>query len=156
MKKILKLIISIAICQVAGLIGSIFTMPQIENWYSDLSKPWFNPPNWIFGPVWTLLFLLMGIALFLVWSEAGDNRKKIKAVSVFSIQLLLNILWSVLFFGLNSPLSSFVEIIFLWVFILITLVYFYRVSKTAGLLLLPYLFWVSFASALNFFIWKLN
>lgn len=156
MNRVLKFIISILVCQLAGGIGAIFTTPQIGGWYSNLTKPSFNPPNWIFGPVWTLLFILMGIALFLVWDKAGDNKEKIKAFYAFFIQLALNILWSVLFFGLQSPGASFIEIIILWMAILVSLVYFYRISKIAGLLLLPYLLWVSFAGFLNYTIWKLN
>jgi tryptophan-rich sensory protein len=151
---ILKLTVSILFCQAAGLIGSFFTSPAISTWYKDIEKPGFNPPNWIFAPVWILLFLLMGISLYLVWENGFKNNKK--AILVFSVQLILNILWSLLFFGLQNPLYAFIEIIILWVAILLTIVSFYKSSKIAGLLLLPYIFWVSFAAILNFSIWQLN
>jgi tryptophan-rich sensory protein len=154
--KILKLIASILICQAAGGIGSLFTSPAISTWYVMLQKPSFNPPNWLFAPVWIILFLLMGISLYLIWSKGLENRKIKVAIFVFAIQLILNILWSFLFFGLQLPIYAFAEIIILWLTILLTIVNFYRISKTAGLLLLPYIFWVSFAAVLNFFIWRMN
>jgi len=151
---ILKLTISILVCQIAGLIGSFFTSPVIFTWYENIEKPNFNPPNWIFAPVWTILFILMGISLYLIWSNGLKNKKT--AIFIFSVQLILNILWSLLFFGLQVPLYAFIEIIILWLAILLTIISFYKVSKIAGLLLLPYIFWVSFATILNFFIWQLN
>lgn len=154
--EILKLAISIIICLAAGFIGSIFTNRQIPTWYAALEKPSFSPPNWLFGPVWTALFILMGISLFLVWRN-GLSQPSVKiALIIFIVQLLLNILWSFLFFTLRSPLTSFIEIILLWILILITILVFYPISKTAGILLLPYILWVSFASILNFSIWRLN
>uniref|UniRef100_A0A7C6A8T2 Tryptophan-rich sensory protein n=1 Tax=candidate division WOR-3 bacterium TaxID=2052148 RepID=A0A7C6A8T2_UNCW3 len=153
---IFKLVISIIICQLAGIIGAIFTNKSIPTWYASLKKPAFNPPAWLFGPVWTALFLLMGIALFLIWQK-GINFEGVKrALIVFSAQLIFNILWSILFFGLRSPLAAFIAIIILWILILLTIVLFYPIAKTAGLLLLPYLLWVSFASILNFSLWRLN
>ena len=156
MKNILKLIISILICQLAGFIGSIFTSSTVSNWYLTLSKPSFNPPSWVFSPVWITLFLLMGISLYLVWIK--DINKKIVriALTFFGIQLILNILWSVFFFGLKSPLLAFIEIIILWIFILITIIKFYRVSKTAAYLLIPYILWVGFAAVLNLLIVLIN
>ena len=154
--KILLLLASIIICQMAGIIGSIFTTPAIPTWYANINKPTFRPPNWVFAPVWTTLFLLMGIALFLIW-EKGLKRKDVKiAFSVFIFHLLLNTLWSILFFGLKSPFAAFIEIIFLWIFILISIILFFRISKIAAYLLIPYILWVSFASVLNFAIWQLN
>ena len=151
-----KLVISIAVCLLAGIIGSVFTTPSIPTWYAALNKPSFNPPNWIFGPVWTTLFILMGIAVNLIWRE-GVERKEVRiALSLFGIQLALNVLWSFLFFGFHSPLYAFMEIIILWSTILLTIIYFWWISKTAGLLLLPYILWVSFAAFLNFFIWRIN
>lgn len=170
---------SIIICQLAGVVGSVFTMPAIKGWYSTLTKPSFNPPNWIFGPVWGLLFLLMGISLFLAWEKgfqikitAKDKSKKIwndfsrklwvgtwreeNAAAIFVLQLILNILWSVSFFGLQSPMLAYFEVIMLWFAILYTIVNFYRISKWAAYLLVPYLVWVSFAAVLNYFIWNLN
>jgi tryptophan-rich sensory protein len=154
--KVSKLIISILICQLAGILGSFFTAPAITTWYATINKPAFNPPNWIFAPVWTLLFLLMGISLYLIWEKGLENEKVKKAIFYFAIQLLLNIGWSFLFFGLRSPLAGFLEIIILWLAILMTIIKFYRISKPAGLLLLPYILWVSFAAFLNFSVWQLN
>ena len=152
----LKLAISILINLLAGFIGSIFTTPQISTWFATLKKPSFSPPNWLFGPVWTALFILMGISLFLVWRK-GLNYPSVKiALIIFGAQLLLNILWSFLFFAQRAPLTGFIEIILLWVMILITILVFYPISKTAGLLLIPYILWVSFASILNFSLWRLN
>jgi translocator protein len=148
-----RLIVSILLAQLAGIIGSLFT--EIGSWYQDLIKPSFNPPNWIFGPVWTILYLLMGISLYLVWNSKKSKERKI-GLYFFFIQLILNSLWSILFFGLNNPLLAFIEIIILWFAILLTLIYFYRVRKAAGYLLIPYLLWVSFASILNYFILILN
>jgi len=155
-KKFLRLVFSILICQSAGIIGSFFTAPAISDWYVNLEKPFIAPPNWIFAPVWTTLFVLMGVAFYLVW-EKGIDRKDIKlALSVFCIHLGLNTLWSILFFGIRSPLLSFFEIIILWLFILWITYKFYKIRKLAGVLLIPYLFWVSFASILNFLIWRIN
>lgn len=154
--EVLILFSSIIICQLAGIIGSIFTTPAIPTWYANINKPTFRPPNWVFAPVWTTLFLLMGIALFLVLRK-GLNKKDIKiAISVFAFQLVLNTLWSFLFFGLKSPFAAFVEIIFLWIAILASIILFFRISRPAGALLIPYILWVSFASILNFSIWRLN
>ena len=152
MKNIIKLIISLVICQLAGVIGSFFNIKSIPTWYASLIKPSFNPPNWVFAPVWTTLFLLMGISLYLVWIKGFTKQ----ALIFFSIQLFLNILWSALFFGLKSPFLAFIEIIVLWAFILLTIIYFYRISKPAFYLLLPYILWVSFAAILNFYILVLN
>jgi translocator protein len=152
----LLLFSSVIICQMAGIIGSIFTTPAIPTWYANINKPTFRPPNWVFAPVWTTLFLLMGIALFLIWKK-GLKRKDVKiAFSVFTFHLLLNTLWSILFFGLKSPFAAFIEIIFLWIAILISIILFFRISKIAAYLLIPYILWVSFASVLNFAIWRLN
>jgi len=153
---ILKFLVSIVVCQLAGYIGSIFTMPEIGGWYSALRKPSFSPPNWIFAPVWTTLFLLMGIALYLVWQKEKSSASKGTAILVFFFQLVLNILWSVLFFGFRSPLAGFIEIIGLWVMILFTMDTFYEISETSAWLLLPYILWVTFAGVLNFFLWWLN
>lgn len=154
--EILKLAISIIICLAAGFIGSIFTNRSIPTWYAALKKPSFSPLNWLFGPVWTALFILMGISLFLIWRK-GLNYPSVKIpLIIFGVQLLLNILWSFLFFTLKSPLAGFIEIILLWILILITILLFYPTSKTTAVLLLPYILWVSFASILNFTLWRLN
>ena len=156
LKGILKLIASIIICQLAGFIGSLFTTPAIPTWYKTLTKPAFTPPNSIFSPVWITLFLLMGISLFLVWQKSLKDQKVKIALLFFAVQLVLNTFWSILFFGLKSPLWAFIEIIILWFAILLTIIKFFKVSKPAGILLLPYILWVSFAAFLNFFLWNLN
>lgn len=156
MKRIFNLILAILICQGAGLIGSIFTISAIPSWYAGLEKPSFSPPNWLFAPVWFLLYTLMGIAAYLIW-DRGVGKKEVKtALTLFAVQLVLNSLWSVIFFGLRLPQYAFLEIVALWVFILLTILSFYKISKTAGLLLLPYILWVSFAAILNLFIVRLN
>ncbi|MEO0089749.1 MAG: TspO/MBR family protein [candidate division WOR-3 bacterium] len=156
MGKILKLLLSILICQVAGILGSIFTTPAIPTWYLQLNKPPFTPPNWLFAPAWTTLFLLMGISLYLVWNQGWENKQVKKAILIFAIQLILNILWSFIFFTLKSLLFAFIEIIILWIAILLTIINFQKVSKPSAYLLLPYLLWVSFASVLNFSLLTLN
>jgi translocator protein len=179
MKNYPKLAISIIVCEAAGLIGSFFTAPAIGSWYYFLNKPSFNPPNWIFAPVWTILFLLMGVSFYLVWlkkwsiredAESSDRKawnpvseklwtgswKEENAFMIFVLQLVLNVLWSVIFFGLKFPGIAFFEILMLWFAIFYTIVNFYRISKTAAYLLIPYILWVSFAAFLNFSIWQLN
>lgn len=147
--KLLKLILSIGLCLGAGIVGSFFTISAIPNWYSTLNKPVFSPPNWIFGPVWTILYILMGISLYLVW-----QKKKIP--SIFWVQLILNALWSIIFFGMQNPLLAMVDIIALWIAIILTIKAFYKISKPSVYLLIPYLLWVSFALILNYSIWVLN
>jgi benzodiazapine receptor len=153
---ILKLAASIILCQMAGFIGSIFTTPAIPTWYESLRKPFFNPPNWIFGPVWVSLYLLMGISLFVIWQKREDKLQKKKGFMLFFAQLILNAFWSVAFFGLKSPFLGLINIILLWVAIFLTIQHFLRISKTAAVLLLPYVLWVSFAAVLNFSLWILN
>ncbi len=151
-----KLIISVLVCLSAGFIGSAFTTPSIPNWYATLNKPSFNPPNWLFAPVWTTLFILMGIAAFLIWRK-GLKKKGVKnALIIFLIQLVFNTLWSFLFFKFHSPFWALVDIAVLWALILLSLIKFWKINKAAGILLIPYLLWVSFASILNYFIYKLN
>lgn len=151
----LKLAASIILCQAAGFLGSLFTIPAISTWYATLTKPPFTPPNWIFSPVWISLFILMGVSFFLVWQRQGHPHFN-KAVLSFSAQLILNVLWSLAFFGLRWPLLGLIDIILLWLAILFTIRHFSRVSKLAAALLLPYLFWVSFAALLNFSLWVQN
>lgn len=155
-KEVLGLIIAVAVSELAGIIGSVFTVPSIPAWYVELVKPEIAPPNWVFGPVWIILFALMGIAVFLVWKEGADRRNVKNALSIFAIQLVLNVLWSFIFFGLHSPSGAFVEIIFLWFSIIATIFAFKKISKPAVWLLVPYMLWVSFAAYLNFSIWILN
>jgi len=153
----LKLVTSIVICQGAGFLGSLFTTPTVKSdWYINLNKPSFQPPDWIFGPVWGTLFLLMGISLYLVWNTQAGDVKKPLLLGIFLFQLILNIMWSYLFFYLKSPLWAFIEILILWIAILVTLIFFFRINKPAGLLLTPYLIWVAFAAVLNFYLWNLN
>ncbi len=151
-----KLIPSIIICQLAGIIGSIFTVSSVSTWYLTLNKPFFNPPSWVFGPVWIMLYFLMGISLYIVWNKGIGSKESKIAISVFGVQLILNALWSIIFFGLRLPLFAFIEIIFMWLAIIATIVYFYRISKVASYLLIPYILWVSFAAILNFAIYYLN
>lgn len=151
----IRLIVSLIICQLAGFIGSFFTTPAIPGWYASLEKPGFNPPNWLFSPVWIFLFVLMGVTLYILWQNTAKREAR-SALIFFIIQLGLNILWSVLFFGLKSPMLAFVEIILLWIFILLTMIKASRVARATVFLLLPYILWVSFAAVLNFFLWRLN
>jgi tryptophan-rich sensory protein len=153
---ILKLVVSIAVCQSAGVIGSLFTAPNIPNWYAALEKPSFTPPSWIFAPVWLSLYTLMGISAFLVWRKGLSNPKVARALGVFLIQLILNALWSFLFFGLQSPLAGMIDIFFLLGVIILTAALFYRISNVAGILLIPYILWASFATVLNVAIYSLN
>lgn len=150
-----RLAASLVICQMAGIIGSIFTAPAIPEWYASLEKPAFNPPGWVFSPVWILLYLLMGLTLYILWQHWPKREAK-SAILFFGVQLGLNSLWSVIFFGLESPLAAFIEIILLWIFVLLTMIKTVRISRTAVYLLLPYILWVSFAAVLNFFLWRLN
>ena len=156
MKKLSKLLVSILICEGVGILGSVFTFTQIATWYVHLNKPFFSPPNFVFGPVWTVLYALMGISIFLIYEAKISKNEKHLLLKLFGFQLVLNFLWSVLFFGMHSPWLGFLEIIFLWLTILILIFKFYKYSKQASFLLIPYLFWVSFASLLNFFIIILN
>jgi tryptophan-rich sensory protein len=154
--KIFKFVISIALCQSAGLLGSFFTIPAIPTWYATLNKPSFSPPDWLFSPVWISLYTLMGISLFMIWNRAEKGPIRRKALVFFFIQLILNALWSVCFFGLQSPLSGLIEMAFLWSAIVLTIYYFLKLSPRAAILLVPYLVWVSFAFILNFSLWSLN
>jgi len=151
-----KLIAAVLIASAAGLIGSIFTSSSVSTWYTTLTKPWFNPPGWVFGPVWTVLYVLMGISAYLVWIKGFDNKEVKIALGVFGVQLVLNAVWSFLFFGLQSPFYALIEIGVLWIAITATMFVFYRINKTAMYLLIPYIVWVSFAAVLNYSIWILN
>jgi len=152
-----KLVIAIGVSLGAGVIGSFFTAPAVQSgWYIGIVKPALNPPAWVFGPVWTTLFALMGIAAFLVWKKGLDRRDVKIALGIFLGQLVLNTFWSIIFFGLHSPGGALIEIVFLWLAILSTIVAFYKISKPAAWLLVPYILWVSFAMYLNYSIWMLN
>ena len=156
MRRVFKLITSVIICQSAGLAGSFFTRTSVDTWYKILAKPFFTPPSWIFAPVWITLYFLMGISLFLVWNEGLDKPQIKNAILVFLLQLILNSLWSAVFFGMHSLLLSVIIIIFLWSAIVWTIVKFYKISKKAASILIPYIFWVSFAVILNLSILFLN
>jgi len=156
MRDVLKLVAAIVVSQAAGAIGSIFTFAGIRDWYAHIRKPPITPPNWIFGPVWTLLYTLMGIAAWLVWRRGMQCPGVKTALVLFLVQLVLNAAWSGIFFGLRSPLWGLVEICFLWASIALTTVAFFDVSKAARVLMLPYLLWVSFASVLNYWVYLLN
>lgn len=152
----LKIVLSILICNAVGIISSSVTFDAIPTWYADLNKPSFNPPNWIFGPAWTILYTLMGISAAGIW-ESGIYKKKVKlALYAFGVQLALNGIWSFLFFGFKSPLIAFIEILFLIFAILITMNRFKEIKPWTAWLLLPYLLWVAFASLLNLAIYILN
>lgn len=154
--KLVKLVIAVFLCESAGIVGGLFTAASVKTWYVTLEKPFFNPPAWLFGPVWTLLYLLMGLSLYLLWTAEARAGAKRAAVALFAAQLVLNALWSVIFFGLRMPLAAFFELCLLWVFILLTMIALRPLSKTASWLLLPYLAWVSFAGVLNLSIHLLN
>jgi benzodiazapine receptor len=153
---IVSLVVAIVIPLVVGGLGGAVTAPSIATWYQGLNKPAWNPPNWVFGPVWTLLYILMGVAAWLVWRQGWGNPQVQVALAIFGIQLLLNLFWSLIFFGLRSPGWAVLEIVVLWGFILATAVQFYRLETIAGLLLIPYQLWVTFAAALNVAVWQLN
>ncbi len=151
-----KLVIAIVVSELAGVIGSFFTISAIPNWYAGLVKPVLNPPAWVFGPAWTTLYALMGIAAFLIWKNGWDRKDVKAALGIFGLQLVLNAIWSIIFFGLHSPGWALVDIVLLWLAIVWTMVVFYKISRPAVYLLVPYLLWVSFASYLNYSIWMLN
>lgn len=176
---IFKITISIIVCELAGIVGSIFTVSSVRDWYTALNKPGFIPPSWLFAPVWIILFLLMGISLYLVWSKnfaikniltfskgkawnplseklATGKWQKINIILIFWLQLILNILWSVTFFNFRQPGLAFFELLMLWFAILYTIVNFYRISKPASYLLVVYIIWVTFAGFLNYSLWMLN
>jgi benzodiazapine receptor len=153
-KALAALVFWVVLCLVAGFIGSLFTAPAVATWYRDLQKPAWSPPNWAFAPVWTALYVAMGVAAWLVWRRAVPGVPA--ALALFAVQLALNVAWSGLFFGLHSPGTALLDIVLLWLAILATLVAFWRISPAAGILLLPYLGWVSFAASLNYTIWRMN
>lgn len=151
----IRLVGSVLACQLAGFLGSVFTAPAIPTWYATLVKPWFSPPNWVFGPVWVLLYTLMGVSLFLVWGSP-QSKERNNGLMFFFLQLVLNASWSIVFFGLKNIAGALAVIILLWLSIAATMHAFRRVSKKASMLLLPYLLWVSYAAMLNYGIMTLN
>ena len=159
-KNIFKFVISIIICESAGVIGSFFTFSTVSYWYPTLVKPWFSPPSWLFGPVWITLYFLMGFPLYIIWNYKTETPLKQKYRKqffiIFGIQLILNALWSFLFFGLKSPIYGLIGILFLDAAVTMTIIYANRVSKYSAILLTPYMAWIIFASILNFEIVLLN
>jgi len=153
---VIKFIVCLALTFSAALLGSLFTRNAVSDWYANLNKPIFTPPDWLFGPVWTALYLLMALSALLVWHKGLENPAVRIALALFLVQLILNALWTPLFFGLKMPLVAFIEILLLLAAIGLTIMAFTRVSIPAALLLLPYILWTSFAAVLNFSIWLLN
>ena len=157
MNKYIKIAIALLVCLAVGYSASTVTRPSVETWYPTLIKPIFNPPNWIFMPMWTLLYILMAVAAGLVWNKIKEQNGVVKkALLFFIIQLTLNAIWSYLFFGLKNPMLALIEIALLWLMIYETYLKFIKINKTAGYLLIPYMAWVSFAAVLNASIWWLN
>ena len=156
MNHLLKLVIAVMLPLAVGATGSFFTTPEIPGWYQLIRKPTWNPPNWLFGPVWTLLYFLMGIALYLVWKSESLKSLKQKAILAFAIQLIFNFFWSIIFFKYHQMGWAFVEIVVLCFCIVINLFYFSKIHMAAAWLLVPYLVWVSFAAVLNYKIWQMN
>lgn len=153
---ILKLVISLALPLGVGFAGSIYTRDSIEGgWYSSLNQPSFNPPNWVFGPVWTILYILMGISLYIVWKQV-PGRKRENALGIFALQLLLNFLWSLFFFYFKDIEIALIDVVALWFTIVVMIGMFYRVKPLAAKLNIPYLLWVTFATALNTAYYVLN
>ncbi len=157
MQKIIRISLVVMTCLVIGFLSGKVTQESITTWYPTLVKPIFNPPNWIFAPVWTILYIMIGVAGGIIWNYLESDHENVKkAFTFFIIQLALNALWSYLFFGLQNPLLALVEIIVLWLMIFETYSKFRNINKLAGNLLIPYLAWVSFATVLNASIWWLN
>jgi benzodiazapine receptor len=157
LNKIAKILIMVATCVAVGYLSSAVSRDESDPWYDTLVKPVFNPPNWLFSPAWTTLYILMGIAAGLVWDKIDTQREVVrKGLIFFWIQLGLNALWSYLFFGLHNPLLALIELVILWLMIYETFIQFTKINKAAGYLLIPYLAWVTFAGVLNASIWWLN
>ena len=157
MNKTVNIAIALIVFLLVGYSASVVTRPSVETWYPTIVKPIFNPPNWIFMPMWTLLYILMAVAAGLVWDKIKEQNEAVKkALAFFLIQLTLNAIWSYLFFGLKNPMLALIEIALLWLMIYETYLKFIKINKTAGYLLIPYLAWVAFAAILNASIWWLN
>lgn len=151
----IKLILSIVLCVSLGSVGGLVTVSEIPTWYASLNKPSFNPPNWLFGPVWTILYLLMGISVYIIWKQPVSKERN-KALQLFILQFMLNFCWSFIFFGLHATGWALIEMIALWILILLSILHFAKHSKISAWLLVPYIAWVSFALLLNAAIWRLN
>jgi tryptophan-rich sensory protein len=154
MNKYLKLFISLLLPQIAGGLGAFFTLSSVQSWYLTLNKPSWNPPSWLFGPVWTTLYVLMGIACFLIWKSEHPRKKQV--LTLYFLQLFLNFLWSPAFFGVQNPMLGMLVIVPLWAAILACILLFRKINGWAAVLMIPYLIWVSFATVLNATIWYLN
>lgn len=154
MNQYLKLFISLLLPQIAGGLGAFFTLSSVQTWYLTLNKPSWNPPSWLFGPVWTTLYVLMGIACFLIWKSEYPFKKQ--ALIFYFVQLVLNFLWSPAFFGAQNPMLGILVIVPMWALILACILFFRKINRWAAVLMIPYLFWVSFATVLNATIWYLN
>lgn len=161
-KSIFKLLLSIILCESAGLIGSFFTISAISTWYKALNKPSFSPPNFLFGPVWTILYILMGISFYLIWIKLEDKKyiKRVKniknALKIFLIHLFFNASWSIVFFGMYDIFLAFINILIIWVFIIVLIFKFSKIDQWSSIFLVPYFLWVSFATILNLFLLILN
>lgn len=151
-----KLIVSLALPQIAGAIGAVLMGNAVSGWYAGLEKPLLNPPSWVFGPAWIILYLLMGVSSYLVWLKVAQNSSARKAMIVYWAHLAVNAAWTPIFFGLKSPGWAFLDIVILWLMIVSLIILFYKVSKPAAYMLAPYILWVSFAAYLNYAIWILN
>ena len=151
-----KFIIAVFICEAVGIVSGLLTQNEMTTWFSSLNKPSWNPPAYLFGPVWTTLYLLMGISLGLIWKSNAPETQKLRAELTFALQLFLNFMWSILFFKCHSPALAFMDIILMIVTILMTIGRFARMSRLAAWLLIPYLMWVCFATVLNYRIWAMN
>jgi len=152
----LRLALALMVCLLAGSIGAAFTTPSLPGWYAFLQKPGFTPPDWVFAPVWIALYLLMGIALYLVWQKGADGWEVRQGMALFGVQLVLNTLWSIAFFGMHSPFYGMVVVVALLAAIVLTIMEFWKVSRRAAWLLVPYLLWTGFALVLNYYAWVLN
>ncbi len=141
---------------IVGLTAAFFTAQGVHGWYLHIQKPTFTPPNWLFGPVWTILYILMGVSLYMVWKQPRNIRHRKTCLFLFGIQLVLNLFWSFLFFVGHSPVLALVDIGLLWIMVVVMIIAFIQVREAAGLLQIPYVLWVSFAAVLNFAIWQLN
>lgn len=151
-----KLVVSIVICEAVGIVSALLSQPGTNTWFDNLNKPSWNPPAYLFGPVWTLLYLLMGVSLWLIWKSEAPSQQKRSAIMIFSFQLFLNFWWSILFFKLHSPLMALVDIVLMVIAILFTIFRFASISCSAAWLLVPYISWVCFATLLNYTIWAMN
>ena len=151
-----KLIISVLICEATGIVSALIANTSMNSWFNTLNKPSWNPPAFLFGPVWTILYLLMGISLWLIWKSAAPEPEKNSAIRLFSLQLFLNFWWSIIFFKFHSAVFALVEITLMLIMILLTIINFSKLLKPAAWLLVPYIAWVSFATILNYTIWVLN